>query len=693
MHTVAAGLTIGVVCSGVSAPTPANAAAPSIRTVSASGLPYQLAGVIADESSTLGVADSQLYTMSQQDIDTTLDNLNGLGVKDIRIGVPWLYIQPSATGDYDWSKLDYIVSAADQRGMNILGVINGTPAWAGTPIISGQPDNAAFATFATAVASRYKGHIDAYEIWNEPNGVTGMAPVSATAYTALLKAGYAAIKGVDSDITVVGGVLGSTSNVAGITVDPVTFVQQMYAAGAKGYFDALSYHPYNYTLPFSLGADVTNSPLQQLTSIRALMVANDDGNLKVWVSEYGLPTNLVSQDQQAAYIKDFVGAWQGQDGAGPVFIYSTRDIDTGNWNSEGNFGIFQTNWTEKPAAEAIAEMIEQFNNGSFTPTLIDASDYKEASYYLGALILTTELFSVGAILPTAASQLIGGLVAAVGTVAQQAIQGAGQLGYQIAGALKPVVPAPIFDAVESVAKTAGALGLQLQDGLHTVAVNAFNVAQHITNDVVRLTIQATAGVLAAVAQTVTTIEEAGAKLNPVATPEPDKQRVVAVAAVSDAAEAASPDESSAGDTTTDTAADAKDDVRERVRAVRRHWEPRVHREVVASVTAKVSDDASEKVSDDISDQASSKESDKADKESDKVSDRASSPSSRDNHANRPRHVKRQRGTTVTHSDSTDGSVSHRTHQTKSEHGKHNSGKPGRHDGAHRHERKAAKSKS
>lgn len=515
LHTVAAGLTVGMVWSGVGTPVAAEAA-PSIRTVSQSSLPYQLAGVIADSSSTLGVADSQLYTLSEADVDKTLDQLQSLGVKDIRIGVPWLYIQPTAAGAYDWSKLDYIVDAADERGMNILGVINGTPSWAGTPIISGQPDTAAFSTFATAVADRYKGHISAYEIWNEPNGVIGMAPVSATAYTALLRTGYTAIKNVDPDITVVGGVLGSTSNIAGVSVDPVTFVNQMYAAGAQGYFDALSYHPYNYTLPFSLGADVTNSPLQQLTGIRALMEANGDSDVKVWVSEYGLPTNLVSQAQQAAYIKDFVSAWQGVDGAGPIFIYSTRDIDTGNWNSEGNFGIFETNWTAKPAADAMAEMIRQLGDGTFVPVTIPASEYEDASYYLGALILTTELFSVGSILPTAASQLVGGLVAAVGTLTQQAVQGAGQLGYHVASLLKPVVPAPIFDAAEAVGKEAGRLGVQLQHALHTVAVNAYAAAQDVTNAAVRLTIEATARVLATVAQTVTGFNTAAAHLNPTA---------------------------------------------------------------------------------------------------------------------------------------------------------------------------------
>ena len=51
--------------------------------------------------------------------------------------------------------------------------------------------------------------------------------------------------------------LGAVVTAGGFTMDPVTFVQTMYANGAKGYFDALSYHPYNYSKTF---AEQFNNP-------------------------------------------------------------------------------------------------------------------------------------------------------------------------------------------------------------------------------------------------------------------------------------------------------------------------------------------------------------------------------------------------------------------------------------------------
>ena len=74
-----------------------------------------------------------------------------------------------------------------------------------------------------------------------------------------------------------------------------TFVQRMYAAGAHGYFDALSYHPTVplHTTPFS--QEQTLIHLEQVAAIRSLMVANGDGARQVWATEYGLPTSSVSE--------------------------------------------------------------------------------------------------------------------------------------------------------------------------------------------------------------------------------------------------------------------------------------------------------------------------------------------------------------------------------------------------------------
>ncbi len=51
--------------------------------------------------------------------------------------------------------------------------------------------------------------------------------------------------------------------------------------------------------------------------------------LKLWISEYGLPTNLVSETAQKDFITDFINFWQTVAGAGPIFLYTTRDTAGG----------------------------------------------------------------------------------------------------------------------------------------------------------------------------------------------------------------------------------------------------------------------------------------------------------------------------------------------------------------------------
>lgn len=372
-------------------------------------IPVVLTAAVNEAPTTLGIADSTLYNLSDADIDVTLDHLKTMGVNDIRVAVPWIYIQSQDNTDYDWTKMDYIVHAASERDMNIVGVMSGTPTWAGFPI-NGHSDPADYARFASAVAERYNdastiGPIDDYEIWNEPNGSLFYNPIDAKAYTAMLQAAYPAIKANNPNATVIAGVLGAVATIPGLSLAPEAFVSQMYGAGAKGYFDALSYHPYNYTLPFSLGAGQVNSPLNQVQAIRALMIANGDGYLKIWATEYGLPTNYpINQDQQAAFIHDFVVAWQNVDGAGPMFVYTTRDSNTGGFDDEENFGIFTTDWTPKEAVGAIEELIQELRTGQLKP--FDVTPYANKIDFFGAaVIVVRQIINLALIVPKALFQL------------------------------------------------------------------------------------------------------------------------------------------------------------------------------------------------------------------------------------------------------------------------------------------------
>jgi polysaccharide biosynthesis protein PslG len=129
---------------------------------------------------------------------------------------PWNYIQPNGPTEYDWTHADLVVNAAAAQGLKLVARIDGVPWWARPEKTTWRyldrnnfPD---YAYFLYAFASRYKGKVHYYVIWNEPNlsSEWGQRQVNPEDYTALLKLVYPRIKEADPDAVVVAAGLAPT---------------------------------------------------------------------------------------------------------------------------------------------------------------------------------------------------------------------------------------------------------------------------------------------------------------------------------------------------------------------------------------------------------------------------------------------------------------------------------------------------
>jgi len=78
-------------------------------------------------------------------------------------GVSWPNIEPQK-GQFNWSDLDGQVAAAQQHGKKFYYATDGIPNWWGG--VSSIQD---FDAFVNAMVARYKGKIEVYELWNEPD--------------------------------------------------------------------------------------------------------------------------------------------------------------------------------------------------------------------------------------------------------------------------------------------------------------------------------------------------------------------------------------------------------------------------------------------------------------------------------------------------------------------------------------------
>ena len=316
---------------------------------------------INSSGSTVGISDSDIYGMSSDDVNHTFDLIAATGVRTVRVMMPWAGMEPNP-GQYDWGQVDLIVDAANARGMSVMGTLVSAPGWAvapGTPAVSSPPASAStYADFAGAAAAHYAGRVSAYEIWNEPNAVISwtsgpQGPEPGGKYADMVKAAYPKIKAADGGAVVIAGVLCSVFSLGSLTVDPITFMKKLYAAGAGGSFDAVSFHPYQATTKFSAGGNLPNSPLRQVEAMHQVMADNGDGGKKIWATEYGEATSQGDDAKQADYLTDFLTKWRTLSYAGPAYIYTTRDRNTGSSKADDTYGLYRSDWTPKPGQAAV----------------------------------------------------------------------------------------------------------------------------------------------------------------------------------------------------------------------------------------------------------------------------------------------------------------------------------------------------
>jgi polysaccharide biosynthesis protein PslG len=320
-------------------------------------------GGISTLGTVYGIADPDLLTQSAAVQVEQLTAMKAMGATSVRLDANWYWGQPNGPGSFDWRALDRVVASIRKVGLSADMIIDGCPPWAAVPGAQGifaQPaSSTAFATWAGAVAARYgpKG-VHYFEIWNEPNILDFWHPKpDPAAYTADLKAAYAAINAVDPSAVVLSGGLAPAEN-DGINFDPRTFLQDMYADGAKGSFDGLGFHPYSYPDSPDTVASWSGWSMMADTrpSMRSIMAQNGDSRKKIWITEYGAPTsgpNSVGETGQSTDLVEAISQVRKLDWIGSFYIYTWRDISALPADQNG-FGLLTDANAEKPAYSSVA---------------------------------------------------------------------------------------------------------------------------------------------------------------------------------------------------------------------------------------------------------------------------------------------------------------------------------------------------
>lgn len=221
--------------------------------------------------------------------------------------VTWPDLEPSK-GQWRFEKLDAYVSLAQQHGTGILLPLGGSPRWASArpsvpsnyyPGFTAEPlDIEDWRTFVRTVASRYKGRIQAYEIWNEPNlreFWTGTTDQMLT----LTKEASQIIHSVDSNAIVVS---------PAATADyGIPWVVEFVKKGGGQYVDVIGFH--FYVNPHTL---LPEDMVPMIQRVRRVMADNGLANKPLWNTETGWlePARFDSDELAAGFLaRAYILCW------------------------------------------------------------------------------------------------------------------------------------------------------------------------------------------------------------------------------------------------------------------------------------------------------------------------------------------------------------------------------------------------
>lgn len=321
--------------------------------------------VPVDKSFAYGLSMPLEYRLySQSDRALLWGVASDIGAGWVRIDVTHSTVEPNApvgsVHTYDWSSYDAAISELQSGGFKILIVAGYSPAWnrdGSCAFSNARPvDVQAFADFVGAAVTRYSP--DAVEVWPGANSVQYYCPgVNSSHYAGVLEASYISSKTAKPSLAVLStGMVPAVTSLPN-TESPTDFLQGIYTAGAKDYFDAVGFHPYSYpdapSVPYSGGTPNGWQTMEQTTpSLRDVMTSNGDSIKRIWPTEWGAPTagdttHVTEQQQGDDYTLDALKRLAQKAWSGPSFIYSPRDLGTGPTVADF-FGLTDRSWNPKP---------------------------------------------------------------------------------------------------------------------------------------------------------------------------------------------------------------------------------------------------------------------------------------------------------------------------------------------------------
>jgi len=219
----------------------------------------------------------------------------------------WAQLEPRK-GQWDWQALDKDVALAEQHDVDLLLTLGRSPQWASArpqepgrkaetmPGGMAEPRNVDdWRDYVRTVATRYKGRIHAYEIWNEPN-LPNFFSGTPEAMRDLAREAYTTLKQVDpANIVVSPSAVGPTG---------LSWMQEYLQLGGGKYADVIGWH-------FYLGKRPPEAIMEYMPRLRSILNAGGVADKPLWNTEAGWTpfANVDPSDGPAYVARSYILNW------------------------------------------------------------------------------------------------------------------------------------------------------------------------------------------------------------------------------------------------------------------------------------------------------------------------------------------------------------------------------------------------
>jgi hypothetical protein len=263
--------------------------------------------------------------------------------------VNWADLQPQKDNWY-FTLLDRYADWGQQHNTEILMPLAYTPQWASSapdaqtdveagnpPGLSGAPrDMEDWRTFVRTVATRYKGRIHVYEIWNEPNRPQSWVSDVDTMIV-MTREARKILKEVDPNNIVVAPAPEEEKG--------LPWLNEFLRKGGAQYVDVIAYH-------FYIGPRPPEGMVPFIQKVRSAMAQYHTGDRQLWNTEAGwlgptpLPADLAAGYVARAYVLNWAAgvsrfywyAWENHHGT----LIELTEKDNATLTPAGKaFGIIQ----------------------------------------------------------------------------------------------------------------------------------------------------------------------------------------------------------------------------------------------------------------------------------------------------------------------------------------------------------------